>query len=74
MHLWIQPCAWCADLYGESAAEHPHQDLTLNGAGAVKDARAEEHYTCVRCHAVFARILVGPPALQIWMLLNAGQH
>jgi cytochrome c551/c552 len=74
MDLWIQPCARCADLYGKSAAEHPHQDLTLNGAGAVKDARAEEHYTCVRCHAVFARILVGPPARQIWMLLNAGQH
>jgi hypothetical protein len=36
--------------------------------------RQEEHYTCVRCRAVFARILAGPPANQVWMLLNAGQH
>lgn len=80
MDLWIQPCARCAHLYGKPADELPHQDLTLNGAGAgagagaVKDARIEEHYTCVRCRAVFARILAGPPTRQIWMLLNAGQH
>jgi hypothetical protein len=46
----------------------------LNGAGAVKDLRVEEHYTCVRCGGVFARILAGPPTRQIWMLLNASQH
>jgi hypothetical protein len=74
MDLWIQPCTRCADLYGKPAAELPHRDLTFNGAGAVKDARAEEHYTCVRCRAVFARIVAGPPTRQIWMLLNAGQH
>ena len=60
MDLWIQPCAQCADLYGKAAAEPPHQDLTFNGAGAVKDARVEELYTCVRCRAVFARILAKP--------------
>jgi hypothetical protein len=74
MDLWIQPCARCADLYGKSADEPPHDDLTLNGTGAVKDARVDEHYTCIRCHAVFARILAGPPTRQIWILLNAGQH
>ncbi|PMS17801.1 hypothetical protein C0Z16_36350 [Paraburkholderia rhynchosiae] len=74
MDLWIQPCTPCADLYGKPATETPHRELTLNGAGGVKDARAEEHYTCVRCRAVFARILAGPPGRQIWMLLNAGQH
>ncbi|SOE56125.1 hypothetical protein SAMN05446635_1013 [Burkholderia sp. OK233] len=74
MDLWIQPCARCADLYGQSATAAPHEDLTPNGGGAVKDARAEEHYTCVRCGAVFARILAGAPTRQIWMLLNAGQH
>jgi len=40
----------------------------------VKDERVEEHYTCVRCRAAFARILAGPLKRQIWMLLNAGQH
>jgi hypothetical protein len=74
MDLWIQPCARCADLYGKAAAESAHQDLTLTGAGAVKDERVEEHYTCVRCRAAFARILAGPLKRQIWMLLNAGQH
>ena len=74
MDLWIQPCARCADLHGKVAAEHPHQDLKLNGAGAVKDARVEERYTCVRCRAVFARTLAGSPTRQLWMLLNAGQH
>ena len=74
MDLWIQPCARCADLYGQFAAEPPHQDLILNGAGTVKNARVEEHYACVRCLAVFARILAGLPMRQIWMLLNAGQH
>ena len=74
MDLWIQPCALCADLYGQPSSVPPHGDLTLNGVGAVKDARAEEHYTCVRCRAVFARILGGPPARQTWLLLNAGQH
>jgi hypothetical protein len=58
----IQPCP-----LGTSAAESPHRDLKLNGVGAVKDARQEEHHTCVRCRAVFARILAGPPARQIWM-------
>ena len=74
MDLWIQPCARCIDLYGKAAAESPHQDLTLNGVGAVKNERVEEHYTCVRCRVVFARILAGPPTWQIWMLLSAGQH
>lgn len=74
MNLWIQPCARCADLYGQSANEPPHKELTLNGAGAVKDARVEEHYTCTRCGGVFARILAGPSTKQVWMLLNAGQH
>jgi hypothetical protein len=74
MDLWIQPCTQCADLHGKAAAERPHKDLTLNSAGAVKDARVEEHYTCVRCRAVFARILAGPQTRQSWMLLNAGQH
>lgn len=73
MDLWIQPCARCADLYGKAAAESAHQDLTLTGASAVKDERIEEHYTFVRCRAVFARILAGPPTRQIWMLLSAGQ-
>jgi hypothetical protein len=48
--------------------------LALNNRGAVKDVRVEEHYTCVRCNAVFARILTGEPHKQIWMLLNASQH
>ena len=74
MDLWIQPCARCADLYGKSADEPPHNDLTRNGGGAVKDARVEEHYTCIRCGGGFARILAGPQTRQIWMLLNAGQH
>jgi hypothetical protein len=74
MDLWIQPCALCADLYGKPAAEASHRDLVLNGAGVVADSRIEEHYTCTRCSGVFARILAGPPARQIWMLLNAGQH
>jgi hypothetical protein len=39
MDLWIQPCAACADLYGQLAATNPHDELTLNGAGDVKDAR-----------------------------------
>jgi hypothetical protein len=74
MDLWIQPCTQCADLYGKAASEPPHQDLALNSAGAVKDARVDAHYTCVRCRAAFARIVDGPPTRQIWMLLNAGQH
>jgi hypothetical protein len=56
------------------ASVDSHDDLALYGAGAVKDATVEEHYTCVRCGGVFARIFSGPPARQIWMLLNAGQH
>lgn len=74
MDLWIQPCAQCAELYGKPSAEPGHPDLTLNGVGSANDERLEEHYTCVRCRGVFARILAGPPAKQIWMLLNAGQH
>jgi len=74
MDLWIQPCAQCAELYGKPAAEPPHSELTLNGVGSVEEARREEHYTCSRCRAVFARILAGPEARQIWMVLNAGQH
>jgi hypothetical protein len=58
MDLWFQPCAACADLYGQLAAINPHDELTLSGAGNVKDAR----------------IPTGPPARQTWMLLNAGQH
>jgi len=75
MDLRIQPCSRCADLYGKPATEPPHPDLTLNNASVVvTDVHAEEHYTCERCRAVFARILIGLPKLQIWMLLNAGQH
>lgn len=72
MDLWIQPCRRCADLYGKLATEPPHADLTLDSASAVTDA--EEHYTCERCRAVFARILRGPAKLRIWLLLNASQH
>ncbi|ABE30486.1 hypothetical protein Bxe_A2487 [Paraburkholderia xenovorans LB400] len=74
MDLWIQPCAACADLYGQPASKGPHDRLKLNNRGAEKDVRAEEHYTCVRCKAVFARILAGESHKQIWMLLNASQH
>ncbi|NKJ45421.1 hypothetical protein B0G69_5766 [Paraburkholderia sp. RAU2J] len=74
MDLWIQPCRPCSDLYGEPAASPPHEDLRFDSVGAVADTRKEEHYTCMRCRAVFARILAGPPTQQIWMLLNAGQH
>ena len=74
MDLWIQPCADCFELFGLPAAHRPHDTLTLNSRGAVKDERAEEHYTCVRCRAAFARVLAGEPRKQIWMLLNAGQH
>ncbi|KAA1006519.1 hypothetical protein FVF58_26050 [Paraburkholderia panacisoli] len=74
MGLWIQPRPPCADLFGQPAAVAPDEDLTLNGAGAVNDARVEEHYTCSRCRSVFARILAGPPQRQIWMLLNARPH
>ncbi|MFM0286908.1 hypothetical protein [Paraburkholderia megapolitana] len=34
----------------------------------------EEHYTCKRCDAAFARIKTGELRKQIWVLLNAGQH
>ena len=44
MDLWIQPCAACADLYGQLAAINPHDELTLNGAGNVKDARIEARH------------------------------
>jgi hypothetical protein len=74
MDLWIQPCAACADLYGQPAGNSPHDRLALNNRGAVTDVRVEEHYTCARCNAVFARILIGEPHKQIWMLLNASQH
>ena len=72
MDLWIQPCSQCADLYGQPATEPPHAELSLNSASAVTGA--EEHYTCERCRAVFARILTGPAKLRIWLLLNASQH
>ncbi|NUX56191.1 hypothetical protein FSB65_22660 [Paraburkholderia sp. JPY418] len=49
-------------------SEPPHQDLALNGVGAMNNVRAEEHFTCGRCRAVFARILAGPPTRQVWML------
>jgi len=74
MDLWIQPCTRCADLYGNPATEPPHQYLIFIGAGEKREVRVDEHYKCVRCRAMFARILAGPPARQIWMLLNAGQH
>jgi hypothetical protein len=74
MDLWIQPSAACADLYGQLAAINPQDELTVNGAGNVKDARAEEHDTCGRCCGVFTRILTGPPTRQIWMFLKVGQH
>ncbi len=74
MELWIQPCAACADLYGQPATQSPHDILKLNGRGTSHAAQTEEHYTCTRCAAVFARILNGEQRKQIWMLLNAGQH
>lgn len=74
MELWIQPCAPCADLYGQPAVVEPHDTLTLAVSGAVKDAQAEEHYTCMRCGAAFVRIIAGEQRRQVWMLLNAGQH
>jgi hypothetical protein len=61
-------------LYGQPSSVEPHDNLSMNGAGAVKDAQAEQHFTCLRCGAVFARILTGASEKQIWMLLNAGQH
>ena len=74
MELWIQPCAPCADLYGQPSAVRPHDTLALVGAGAVKDAQVAQRYTCTRCGAAFTRILKGEPRKQVWMLLNAGQH
>ncbi|BCF97400.1 hypothetical protein PPGU19_019690 [Paraburkholderia sp. PGU19] len=74
MELWIQPCTPCADLYGQPSTVEPHDTLTLIGADAVKDAQVEQHYTCTRCSAAFARILQGEPRKQVWLLLNAGQH
>ncbi|TCG08506.1 hypothetical protein BZM27_11535 [Paraburkholderia steynii] len=74
MELWIQPCAPCADLYGQPSAVRPHDTLALVGAGAVKDAQVAQRYTCTRCGAAFARILKGEPRKQVWVLLNAGQH
>jgi hypothetical protein len=74
MDLWIQPCVPCAELYGQPSTVEPHDNLTLSGAGAVKDAQVEQHYTCAQCGAVFVRILAGEPRKQVWMLLNAGQH
>jgi hypothetical protein len=74
MDLSIHPCEPCATLYGHPATTEPHAALKLNGMGIVNDARIEEHYTCTRCRAVFARILAGAPSGQFWMLLNAGQH
>jgi hypothetical protein len=75
MDLWIQPCAPCADLYGQPSTVQPHDNLSLKHVGGdVKGLRSEQHFTCTRCGAVFARILTGAPERQIWMLLNAGQH
>jgi hypothetical protein len=47
MNVWIQPCAPGADLYRQPASA-PHHDLTLNGAGAVKDARLEVRWPAPR--------------------------
>ena len=74
MELWIQPCAPCADLYGQPSTVHPHDTLSLIVAGAVKDTQVEQHYACTRRGAAPARILKGEPRKQVWMLLNAGQH
>ncbi|HKR46495.1 MAG TPA: hypothetical protein VJU59_43680 [Paraburkholderia sp.] len=74
MELWIQPCVPCADLYGQPSTVDPHDKLSLIVAGAVRNAQVEQHYTCTRCGAAFARILKGEPRKQVWMLLNAGQH
>jgi hypothetical protein len=74
MDLWIQPCTPCADLYGQPATVEPHDTLTLVGSGAVKDAQAEQHFTCTRCGAAFVRLIAGEPRKRVWMLLNAGQH
>jgi len=74
MDLWIQPCTPCADLYGRPASVEPHDNLTLVGTGAVKDAQTEQRYTCMRCGAAFVRVIASEQPKQIWMLLNAGQH
>jgi hypothetical protein len=74
MELWIQPCTACAELHGQPSTAEPHEDLSLAGAGAVKDAQAEQHYKCMRCGGVFVRILAGEPQKRFWMLLNASQH
>ncbi|ADG14527.1 conserved hypothetical protein [Paraburkholderia atlantica] len=68
MEFWIQLSTQCADLRGKSTSEPPHRHLVLNGAGAMNDVRAEEHFTCGRCRVVFAKILAGPPARHVWML------
>jgi hypothetical protein len=52
----------------------PHDNLTLVGTGAVKDAQTEQRYTCMRCGGAFVRVIAGEQRKQIWMLLNAGQH
>ncbi|BEU28293.1 hypothetical protein [Paraburkholderia sp. 22B1P] len=46
LELWIQPCAPCADLYGEPSTVERRETLIRIGAGAVKDAQVEQHYTC----------------------------
>ncbi|WP_148662151.1 hypothetical protein [Paraburkholderia phytofirmans] len=72
MDLWIQPCAACADLYGPLAATDPHDKLTPNGAGDMKDVRIES--TTPACAAAaYLCVLAVPPARQIWMLLNTWQ-
>ena len=74
MKLWIQPCSNCAYLHGRPATTDAHEHLTKRGTDMSNHVVLEEHYTCMRCDAAFARIMTGELRVQIWMLLNAGQH
>jgi hypothetical protein len=68
----IQPCTACVDLRFQTSATEPHEALAINGIGAVMDLPLEEHYTCTTCRAAFARVLAGPHAGRMWLLLNVG--
>jgi hypothetical protein len=68
----VQPCSACVDLRFETSAAEPHKALSINGIGAVMDLVLEEHYTCMTCRSAFARVLAGPHAGRMWLLLNVG--
>lgn len=74
MKLWIQPCSNCADLHGRTATTGAHEHLAKVSTNMNNDVVLEEHYTCKRCDSEFTRIMSGEPRMQVWMLLNAGQH